>query len=93
MFSIRVFVRSLDDRLGVNSLGPAISSNWKELITSQLAGTSEPPTSRAEKLEREACIAIELSKTELDGKARLAEWKKRTGRKSLDAYYRLLKKV
>jgi hypothetical protein len=93
VFSIRVLIRSLDDRIGVKKLGSAISSNWKELMTSQFAGVSEPPLTRKEKLARETTIAIELSKQGLNCASLLEEWRERTERKSLDSYYRRLKKA
>ena len=91
VFDIRILIRAFDDRLGVKKLGNKLSSSWKELIMSQLTGTAEPPLTRGEKLRRETIIAIELADKGFDQKTLLKEWKERTGRKTLDSYYRRIK--
>jgi hypothetical protein len=93
MFDVRILIRCFDDRLGVMRLGKAISSSWKELVRSQLSGKIEPAVTRQDKIGRETAIALELSKLNLTKKKLGEEWEERTGRKTLDSYYRRLRKV
>lgn len=93
MFDVRILIRCFDDRLGVMKLGKSISSSWKELVRSQVSGNVEPAVTQHDKISREKNIALELSKLKLSKKERLAEWRKRTERPTLDSYYRRLRKL
>lgn len=94
IFDIRILIRALDDRLGVEKLGEKISSTWKELLLSQVHGKSvDVPITRNDKLARETGIALELSKMNYSKAELLEQWKERTGRKSLDSYYRSLRRL
>lgn len=94
IFDIRILIRALDDRLGVEKLGEKISSTWQELLLSQVHGKAvDAPITRNDKLARETGIALELSKMSYSKAELLKQWNDRTGRKTLDSYYRRLRRL
>ena len=93
MYDIRILIRCFDDRIGVINLGKTLSSSWKELVLSQVSSNVGPPVTRQDKITRETVIALELAGKKLSQKELVPEWQKRTGRKTLDTYYRRLRKL
>ena len=93
MYDIRILIRCFDDRIGSINLDKTISSSWRELVLSQVSSNVGTPATRQDRIARERSIALELAGKKLSKKELLPEWHKRTGRKTLDTYYRRLRKL
>jgi hypothetical protein len=94
---MRALERPLDMRVYVNGVKDYLQSKtghsdlgWKELVETRLNRTTVLRERRADRVGREASIALELSKMDLTPAERLKLWKERTG-KSGRAYWRRLK--
>ncbi len=88
---LRVLHRALKLRLGIKKL--KLRTTWQDLMNRAILQSTESqqPLTRLQRTVKERDIALELKKQRLTGEALRAEWEKRTGHKTIDAYYRRLK--
>src|SRR5262245_17464004 len=90
--------RPLDMRAYVNGVKDYLQcktghsdTNWKDLINTRLRRTTALPERRADRVGREAALALEIAQMNVSPAERMAMWKERSGGKSERAYWRRLK--
>jgi hypothetical protein len=94
---MRSLARSLDMRVYVNGVKDFIQyktgnskTDWQDLIETSLRESTVLRESRADAMNRECTVALEISGMKLSQAEKLALWKEKTG-KSERAYWRRLK--
>jgi len=88
---LRILNRVFKLRLGIKKL--TLKTAWERMMDRAIKQSTESqqPLTRLQRTAKERDIALELKKKGLTGEALRAEWEKRTGHKTIDAYYRRLK--
>ena len=88
---LRVLERGIKLRLGIEKLN--LQTTWQEMMDRAIrqATENQQPLTRAQRIAAEREMALELKARGFKGDALLAEWQRRTGHPTLDAYYRLLR--
>jgi hypothetical protein len=91
--------RNLDMRVYVNGVKDYLQcraghskTDWQDLIETRLHRTTLLRERRADRVGREAALALELSEMNVDSAERMRLWKEKTG-KSERAYWRRLKSL